>query len=68
MMEDIGNEVDLYSLADEMTETEDLLENEEESTKTHYKEILKLMVKTHVHISKVGIYRIVVAKYSGHRC
>ena len=28
MMEDIGNEVDLYSLADEITESEDLLENE----------------------------------------
>jgi general secretion pathway protein E len=31
MMEDIGNEVDLYSLADEMTETEDLLENEDDA-------------------------------------
>lgn len=31
MMEDIGNEVNLYSLADEMTETEDLLENEDDA-------------------------------------
>jgi len=31
MMEDIGNEVDLYSIADEMTETEDLLENEDDA-------------------------------------
>lgn len=31
MMEDIGNEVDLYSLADEMTESEDLLENEDDA-------------------------------------
>ncbi|NQZ20812.1 MAG: type II secretion system ATPase GspE [Colwellia sp.] len=31
MMEDIGNEVDLYSLADELTETEDLLENEDDA-------------------------------------
>ncbi|MGJ8692024.1 MAG: type II secretion system ATPase GspE [Thalassotalea sp.] len=31
MMEDIGNEVDLYSLADEMIETEDLLENEDDA-------------------------------------
>jgi general secretion pathway protein E len=31
MMEDIGNEVDLYSLADEMTQTEDLLENEDDA-------------------------------------
>ncbi len=31
MMEDIGNEVDLYSLADEITETEDLLENEDDA-------------------------------------
>ena len=31
MMENIGNEVDLYSLADEMTETEDLLENEDDA-------------------------------------
>jgi len=31
MMEDIGNEVDLYSLVDEMTETEDLLENEDDA-------------------------------------
>ena len=31
MMEDIGNEVDLYSLADEMTVTEDLLENEDDA-------------------------------------
>jgi len=31
MMEDIGNEVDLYSLADEMVETEDLLENEDDA-------------------------------------
>lgn len=31
MMEDIGNEVDLYSLADEFTETEDLLENEDDA-------------------------------------
>ncbi|MBL4900820.1 MAG: type II secretion system protein GspE, partial [Colwellia sp.] len=31
MMEDIGNEVDLYSLADEITESEDLLENEDDA-------------------------------------
>lgn len=31
VMENIGNEVDLYSLADEMTETEDLLENEDDA-------------------------------------
>lgn len=31
MMEDIGNEVDLYSIADEMVETEDLLENEDDA-------------------------------------
>jgi len=31
MMEDIGKEVDLYSLADELTETEDLLENEDDA-------------------------------------
>lgn len=31
MMEDIGNEVDLYSIADEMIETEDLLENEDDA-------------------------------------
>ena len=31
MMEDIGKEVDLYSLVDEMTETEDLLENEDDA-------------------------------------
>ncbi|WP_077342542.1 type II secretion system ATPase GspE [Pseudocolwellia agarivorans] len=31
MMEDIGNEVNLYSLADEMTESEDLLENEDDA-------------------------------------
>ena len=31
VMEDIGNEVDLYSLADEMVETEDLLENEDDA-------------------------------------
>ena len=31
MMENIGNEVDLYSLADEMTESEDLLENEDDA-------------------------------------
>ncbi len=31
MMEDIGNEVDLYSLADEITEIEDLLENEDDA-------------------------------------
>ncbi len=31
MMEDIGNEVDLYSLADEMVQTEDLLENEDDA-------------------------------------
>ncbi len=31
LMEDIGNEVDLYSLADEITETEDLLENEDDA-------------------------------------
>ncbi|WP_206483210.1 type II secretion system ATPase GspE [Thalassotalea sp. G2M2-11] len=31
MMEDIGNEVDLYSLADEMVETEDLLANEDDA-------------------------------------
>lgn len=31
MMENIGNEVDLYSLADEMVETEDLLENEDDA-------------------------------------
>jgi len=31
MMEDIGNEVDLYSLADEFTESEDLLENEDDA-------------------------------------
>ncbi len=31
VMEDIGNEVDLYSLADEMIETEDLLENEDDA-------------------------------------
>ena len=31
MMENIGNEVDLYSLADEMIETEDLLENEDDA-------------------------------------
>jgi len=30
-MEDIGNEVDLYSLADEMIESEDLLENEDDA-------------------------------------
>ena len=33
MMEDIGNEVDLYSLADEMVESEDLLENEDDEKK-----------------------------------
>eukprot|EP00487_Bulimina_marginata_P009176 TRINITY_DN3534_c0_g1_i1.p1 TRINITY_DN3534_c0_g1~~TRINITY_DN3534_c0_g1_i1.p1 ORF type:complete len:178 (-),score=40.29 TRINITY_DN3534_c0_g1_i1:111-644(-) len=31
MMEDIGNEVDLYSLADEFIESEDLLENEDDA-------------------------------------
>jgi general secretion pathway protein E len=31
MMEDIGNEVDLYSLADEVVESEDLLENEDDA-------------------------------------
>ncbi|WP_057832769.1 type II secretion system ATPase GspE [Colwellia sp. TT2012] len=31
MMEDIGNEVDLYSLADEIVESEDLLENEDDA-------------------------------------
>jgi general secretion pathway protein E len=31
MMKDIGNEVDLYSLADEITESEDLLENEDDA-------------------------------------
>jgi general secretion pathway protein E len=31
LMEDIGNEVDLYSLADEIIETEDLLENEDDA-------------------------------------
>jgi general secretion pathway protein E len=31
MMEDIGNEVDLYSLADEFVESEDLLENEDDA-------------------------------------
>lgn len=31
MMQDIGNEVDLYSLADEITESEDLLENEDDA-------------------------------------
>jgi general secretion pathway protein E len=31
MMEDIGNEVDLYSLADEIIESEDLLENEDDA-------------------------------------
>jgi general secretion pathway protein E len=31
MMEDIGNEVNLYSLADEMIESEDLLENEDDA-------------------------------------
>lgn len=31
MMEDIGNEVDLYSIADEITEGEDLLENEDDA-------------------------------------
>lgn len=31
VMEDIGNEVDLYSLADEIVETEDLLENEDDA-------------------------------------
>ena len=31
MMEDIGNEVDLYSLADEITESEDLLKNEDDA-------------------------------------
>ncbi len=31
VMEDIGNEADLYSLADEMIETEDLLENEDDA-------------------------------------
>lgn len=31
MMEDIGNEVDLYSLVDEVIETEDLLENEDDA-------------------------------------
>ena len=31
MMENIGNEVDLYSLADEITESEDLLENEDDA-------------------------------------
>ena len=31
MMEDIGNEVDLYSLADELIESEDLLENEDDA-------------------------------------
>jgi len=31
MMEDIGNEVDLYSIADEMVQTEDLLENEDDA-------------------------------------
>ncbi len=31
MMEDIGNEADLYSLADEIHESEDLLENEDDA-------------------------------------
>lgn len=31
VMEDIGNEVNLYSLADEMVESEDLLENEDDA-------------------------------------
>ncbi|WP_286234422.1 type II secretion system ATPase GspE [Thalassotalea sediminis] len=31
MMEDIGNEVDLYSITDELIETEDLLENEDDA-------------------------------------
>lgn len=31
MMEDIGNEVNLYSIADEITEGEDLLENEDDA-------------------------------------
>jgi len=31
MMEDIGNEVNLYSIADEITESEDLLENEDDA-------------------------------------
>ncbi|AWB69115.1 type II secretion system protein GspE [Saccharobesus litoralis] len=31
MMEDIGNEADLFSLADELPETEDLLENEDDA-------------------------------------
>ena len=31
MMEDIGNEVNLYSLADEITESDDLLENEDDA-------------------------------------
>jgi general secretion pathway protein E len=31
MMENIGNEVDLYSLVDEVIETEDLLENEDDA-------------------------------------
>ena len=31
MMEDIGNEVDLFTLADEMPETEDLLENDDDA-------------------------------------
>ncbi len=31
MMEDIGNEANLYSLADEITEAEDLLENEDDA-------------------------------------
>lgn len=31
MMEDIGNEVDLYSITDELVETEDLLENEDDA-------------------------------------
>jgi len=31
LMENIGNEVDLYSLADEITEIEDLLENEDDA-------------------------------------
>ncbi|MFT5163283.1 MAG: general secretion pathway protein E [Alteromonadaceae bacterium] len=31
MMEDIGNEVDLFTLADELPETEDLLENDDDA-------------------------------------
>ncbi len=31
MMDDIGNEVDLYSIVDEMIESEDLLENEDDA-------------------------------------